>query len=134
MTPPTVQFIPAAAAGGPDFTISGTFDGNSNIAGAIDNNPVAVPAISGLGTVIMRGTLGQNRINLQFDTSGDGDTFQAAVPNGSTAVLIHLSTTYTAAGFSWVDFGTTLRLEGSAFDAFPSAFSNGEDYTLEFYT
>jgi len=134
MTPPTVQFIPAPAVASPDFTISGTFDSNSGTAGAIDNDPVAVPAISGLGTVIMRGTLGQNRINIQFDTSGDGDTFQAAVPNGSTAVLIHLSTTYTASGFSWVDLGTTLRLQGSDFDAFPSAFSNGENYTLEFYT
>jgi hypothetical protein len=129
-----VQFIPAAAVGGPDYTISGTFDAGSGTAGARDDDPGAVPAISGLDTVIMRGTLGQNRINIQFDTSGDGDTFQAAVPNGSTAVLIHLSTTYTASGFSWVDFGTTLRLEGSDFDAFPSAFSSGEDYTLEFYT
>lgn len=132
MTPPTVQFIPAAATSA-DYTISGTFDGTSSTAGAIDNDPASSPSITGLTSVIMRGTGGQNRINIQFSTIGDGDNFQTDVPNGSSAVLTYLSTTYTATNFSWVDFGTTLRIEASDFDAFPSSFSSGDNYALDFF-
>jgi len=132
VTPPNVIFIPASAVS-PDQTISGTFDAGSGTGGAVDNDPSASPAITGLGTIIARGTSGQNRINIQFDTSANGDTFQTAYPNGTTAVLTYLGTTYTASSYTWVDLGTTLRLDGTDFDAFPASFSASDSYTLEFF-
>lgn len=132
MTPPNVIFVPASAVS-PDQTISGTFDGSSGTAGAIDYDPAASPSVTGLVSIIARGTGGQNRFNINFDTSANGDTFQTAYPNGTTAVLTYLGTTYTASNYTWVDFGTTLRLEGTSFDAFPASFSVSDSYTLEFF-
>lgn len=131
MTPPNVQFIPAVSAGA-DQVIEGTFDGSSSTGGAIDNDPSSTPTVTGLTNIIARGTTGQNRINISFSTSGDGDAFQSSYPDGSSCVLTYLGTTYTASSYTWVDFGTTLRLEGTDFDAFPSAFSAFDDYRLEF--
>jgi len=131
VTPPNVQFIPAVAAGA-DQIIEGTFDGGSGTGGAIDNDPSSTPTVTGLVSVIARGTSGQNRINIQFSTSSDGDAFQSSYPDGSSCVLIYLGTTYTASSYTWVDLGTTLRLQGTDFDAFPSAFSTSQNYRLEF--
>jgi hypothetical protein len=124
---------PAAGGAVPVYTISGTFDSGSLAGGAIDENPNASPSLTGLDELIARGTDGQNRINIVFDTGEHADALQNAAPDGSTAVLNYDSTTYTAVGYTWGDFTATIRINGTDFDSFPSAFISGNSYTLEFY-
>jgi hypothetical protein len=139
MSPRWLHWPSGAAA--PAYTISGTFDGGSGVSGAIDNNPSSSPSLN-LTSVIMRGSAltGQNRINITFDSdSPDADGFLAAVPDGSTAVLTYGGTEYTAASIGWYDLGAILRLDGDTgtgdqdFSTFPTAFTSGTSYVLEFY-
>jgi hypothetical protein len=139
MSPRWLHWPAGAAAPTPDYTISGTFDGGSGTGGAIDNDALSAPTLN-ITSVIMRGSSGQNRINITFDSdSPDADDFLAAVPNGSTAVLTYGGTEYTAASIGWIDLGSILRLDGNTglgdqdFPAFPTAFTSGTSYVLEFY-
>ena len=124
---------PAAGGAVPVYTISGTFDSGSLAGGAIDENPNASPSLTGLDELIARGTDGANRINIVFLTGENANVLQTAAPDGSTAVLNYDSTTYTAVGYTWGDFTTTIRINGADFEEFPAEFISGNSYTLEFY-
>ena len=135
MTPPTVQFIPAAGIAY-DQRISGTTSVADTSYGSRDTSPGSSPTITGLSAVTMRGTGGgAERVFLTFDTSGNRDTFVSNVSNGSSVYFTADGTTYSGTSISWNNFSTIAMLQADDFDqTLPTSFPTGTVYELGFIT
>lgn len=122
-------FVPADES----TTIAGTFTGPSATGGATDvSNVSSTPSVTGLASVIARGTSGSSYFQLVFNSAADRDAFVAEYPNGSTATLEYEGVTYTATNSSWASAGNNVaRLASASFDAFPVAFVSGNDYSIK---
>lgn len=131
MSPPSWQYWPSQSAV-PDQIISGTLDSTSGTGGAIDNNPIATPSVAGLQSVTLRQNTG---VIMPFDTAAERDAFVAAYPLGTAITLTCNGTVYTIDSLSaWNLFSATARIDHDQFTpALPNAFSQGEEYVIEFY-
>ena len=113
MTPPTVQFIPAAAAGGLVWDISGTFD-QSFGTGARDDDPTITLPSGGITGLLYVGSRQDSSYGVAFvfNNNTNRDAFVSAYPSdfGQVTYRDTLNNTdvTTISGWSW-NTGTTGR-------------------------
>ena len=131
MTPPTVQFIPAAAAGF-DYELSGSASGSASTCGSQTTSVTSSPSVPNITRLLMYGTNCGGNVQISFADSASRDSFIGNVPNGSDLVFATTAGTFTATGFSWQTYGSTARLNAASFDSFPADLSPTQVFSLGF--
>jgi hypothetical protein len=129
MTPPTVQFIPAAK-GAVILEISGDVDAVTATLCA-DGSPTASPSVTGLTSIQIRTDYG---VGFLFNTQTNRDNFVSAYSSGTWTVVLDGDTGTTSPGWSYNTgvVNTRAYILPSDFSSFPSNFpyTVGDLYTL----
>jgi hypothetical protein len=138
MTPPTVQFIPAAGGTPVNWDISGTFDANFG-QGALDNNPTITKPAGGLAGLVWVGIRQDTSYGLTFtfDNSTNRIAFVSAYPSDFAQVTyrdtLNNVDVVTSSGWSWYfPMGTRAVIQATDFSNWQSVASRpvGENYTI----
>jgi len=105
MTPPTVQFIPAPAAAGVNWDISGTYTGTFGN-GALDSSPTVTEPSGGITGLLTVGVRENSGIGLAFifDNQTNRDAFVTAYPSDFAQVTYYdsLNATNVTTNSGWV--------------------------------